>query len=74
MKLCPYIIWDGGELSQITCKITDYSTWNDSSVHWDRPKDCPFRNSTVDCQQHYDWDEWERRAHGMKRPRNHYDD
>jgi hypothetical protein len=62
------------EMSRLQCKTYNHSYWTDCSVHWDRPKECPYRNETVNCDMFYDWDEWERRAPvNMKRPREGYD-
>jgi hypothetical protein len=63
---CPFVIV-GEDISPINCKITDYSSWTDSSVVHERPKDCPYKGKTVHCIQFYSWDEWEEKT-GRKRP------
>jgi len=73
IKMCPYADYDGGEMSYVSCTVLDYGYWFDSSVHWDRPKACPYRHCTVSCDMWYTWAVWEAGAPGMKRPQKRYD-
>jgi hypothetical protein len=40
MKNCPYLR-DGGEMEWCQCMITDYGYWQDASVMYERPPECP---------------------------------
>jgi hypothetical protein len=38
---CPYLI-ERGEMEWCSCRITDYGFWQDASVMYERPKECPY--------------------------------